>query len=141
MNGRPGRTVLAFATGWVLAPLLIGTAVGLAALASGLAPADEPAFDTLWKVLFIAAIVGLPVNLAILLVIVLPTWLILRGRGAGGMAFTLAGGVIGGTLGLVCLAGPWLSEEAQPVLLSLMMVAVPALVGAFCLTLMRRIAG
>jgi hypothetical protein len=136
-----GRTFLAFLVGWLLAPLLVGLAIVAMIAATGSHHPGDTLADTTAKILFYAGLIGLPVNLLVMAALVLPTWIALRKRGAGAIAFGVAGGVIGALLGLVCLIGPWTAGETGAAFHMALMIAVPAAVGAVCLLLMRKIAG
>lgn len=133
------RVAAGFLTGWILPPVLVAVVVGLM-FGGGMIQPGETFLDPVFKSLIYAAIIGLPLNLGIMVLLVSPTWFFLHRAGAGAKAFLIAGLVIGGLAGLIPLAGPGLTADALTPLEVALALAIPAVIGALTFLLIRRIA-
>jgi hypothetical protein len=133
------RVLGGFLTGWLLPPLLIAVTVGLLFGAIAPHPGEGP-FDQVVKALIYAAVIGLPLNLGIMVVLVSPTWFVLHRTRAGASAFLICGAAIGGLVGLLPLAGPTLAGNAPSPVETVLTLLIPAVVGAASFLAIRLVA-
>ncbi|MBW0151689.1 MAG: hypothetical protein KXJ53_10795 [Phenylobacterium sp.] len=135
MTTNPWRAAAGFLIGWLLPPILIAVGVGL--LMSQTGPQKGDVVEHVIKALFYGVVVGLPASLAVMVVIVSPTWFFLHRSRAGIGAFVLAGAAIGAVLGLVPLVGPSLTNQVVGPANLALTIALPATVGAFSFLIIR----
>lgn len=132
------RVLCGFLAGWVLPPAMI--AVIVAVLFNSGTPDPNSLADSVLKMLFYAAVIGLPFNLGVMVLLVSPTWAVLHRLKARARTFLLCGAVIGGLVGLVPLIGPASANNLPPSGELALTLIIPMVVGALSFLLIRRIA-